>query len=376
MAVLSDGPGLSRGWAVSGGRSRGAGNGWRMPPPLTARHAQAETAWHESARHESARPQAAYAAAPATAHAAPPATTQTRPATGTAPPLQAAAASPARIVTMVRMAGAVASLALMIGVGVWGYKLMMRDVTGIPVVRAMEGPMRIAPEDPGGQVTDHTGLAVNAIAAAGSAAPPEDVLTLAPAAEGLAPEDLTLAPAEPRTRGPLSAQEVLAFADAIAAGAEPMAPLDPETTSESAPEPGPASGMSASAISADIPGVAVSLRPQPRPAAMASATAAAAAENSASPAPPVLTESLPAGTTLVQFGAYDSAERAAAEWERLSGRFASFLDSHERVIQQASSGGRTFFRLRATGFADMGEARRLCTALIAEGADCVPTVEG
>ena len=32
-----------------------------------------------------------------------------------------------------------------------GLQLMMRDVNGIPVVRALDGPMRMAPTDPGGE---------------------------------------------------------------------------------------------------------------------------------------------------------------------------------------------------------------------------------
>lgn len=62
-----------------------------------------------------------------------------------------------RIATLTNWAGAAVSLALIAGVGVWGYKLVMRDVTGIPVVQAMEGPMRIAPEDPGGTLARPSG---------------------------------------------------------------------------------------------------------------------------------------------------------------------------------------------------------------------------
>ena len=50
-----------------------------------------------------------------------------------------------RVANLANWTGAAVSLALMCGVGVWGYKLLVRDVTGIPVVQAMEGPMRIAP---------------------------------------------------------------------------------------------------------------------------------------------------------------------------------------------------------------------------------------
>lgn len=318
MAVLSDGP----------GRMGSAGQGWRMPPVAE--------------RPQRIRLQESQAEAEAAPHG-----------------------RGGRFVGLARLAGAVASLALMVGVGVWGYKLLVRDVTGIPVVRAMEGPMRVAPENPGGEVADYTGLAVNAIAAMGEAAPPEDVLTLAPAADGLAPEDLEVgaAPA-PEERAPLTPEEVLAFADQIAAGAEPFGPPVVE---------GAAPALEV--ISPDIPGVSVALRPLARPGGVL-ARVEMVAEDAAVPAPEVRDAPLPAGTTLVQFGAYDSAVLAAQEWERLRGRFGNFLNGHERVIQEAASGGREFYRLRAIGFADMGEARRLCTALIAEGVDCIPTIEG
>ena len=68
--------------------------------------------------------------------------------------------------------GAVISIALIAGVGVWGYKLFVRDVSGVPVVRAAEDEMRVAPKDPGGQQAAHQGLAVNSVAADGAAEAP------------------------------------------------------------------------------------------------------------------------------------------------------------------------------------------------------------
>src|SRR3989338_11619198 len=73
---------------------------------------------------------------------------------------------------VVNLAGAVCSLALIAGLGIWGDKLAVRDVTGIPVIRALEGALRIAAENPGGEVADNQGLSVNAVAAAGTALPP------------------------------------------------------------------------------------------------------------------------------------------------------------------------------------------------------------
>jgi cell division protein FtsN len=104
--------------------------------------------------------------------------------------------------------------------------------------------------------------------------------------------------------------------------------------------------------------------------AEAAPTEVAAAEAPASDV--ALTASVAAGTHLIQLGAFDSAEIAASEWTRLQGQFGEFLGSRERVIQETQSGGRTFYRLRAQGFTDRADARRLCAALTAEGADCIP----
>ncbi|MGB1389583.1 MAG: SPOR domain-containing protein, partial [Paracoccaceae bacterium] len=143
----------------------------------------------------------------------------------------------ANISTLVNVAGAVMSMALMAGVGVWGYKLLLRDVTGVPVVRAVEGPMRIAPDDPGGRPADHQGLAVNDVAAQGSAAAPADRLVLAPQPVRLMDEDQPQtgqAPTEPTviaTSLPAPSQtpvqpsdSVTALVDQLTRGVEPLLP--------------------------------------------------------------------------------------------------------------------------------------------------------
>nr|MDJ0820720.1 SPOR domain-containing protein [Paracoccaceae bacterium] len=111
-----------------------------------------------------------------------------------------AAPSSSRTATLTNLAGAVISLALLVGVGVWGYKLLVRDVSGIPVVQAMEGPMRVAPEDPGGRLADHQGLAVNRVVGAGGTEPPAERLVLAPRPAGLASEDVALGTIRPTAR--------------------------------------------------------------------------------------------------------------------------------------------------------------------------------
>jgi hypothetical protein len=100
---------------------------------------------------------------------------------------------------LTNMAGAVISLALIGGIGTWGYGMVMRDVSGVPVVRALDGPMREAPGEPGGSPAAHQGLAVNEVAGNGAVAPPPDQVIIAPQPIDLTSED-ALEPAPPPVR--------------------------------------------------------------------------------------------------------------------------------------------------------------------------------
>jgi len=286
-----------------------------------------------------------------------------------------------RIAKMANLAGAAVSLALIVGIGVWGYKLMVRDVSGVPVVRAAEGPMRIQPEDPGGRQALNQGLAVNEVAAEGTAAGPVEQLILAPEPLDLtledtpptevadtAPEDEVSPTAEAAEQ--LSAEDeavqlaaVEALANELTEGVAPLEDLTPaeDEAPEATPQP------------AATEGLGISLRPKLRPAGLSNVQQVAAVAASDGPTD-VDPESIPVGTRLAQLGAFESAEVARKEWTRLSGRFEDYLQDKDRVIQKAQSGGRTFYRLRAMGFDDLSDARRFCSALVAENAECIPVV--
>lgn len=316
------------------------------------------------------------------------------------------------------LTGAALSVALIVGLAVWGYRLVMRDVNGIPVVRAMEGPMRIQPETPGGSTAENIGLAVNEVAATGTAAPPPDRIVLAPRPVALDDEDLATAELmavaqifpmpQPPAAAPVDAEAAQLADGSAAAGpaGENGAPSDSltgeariETVAMTRAEPDSMASMvdqilaqvlqdeaapSAAAspeASITVPrvegGISQSLRPQARPAAMVrqAALQSAALATPAAAAAVVLDvdpDSIPAGTRLVQLGAYDSPEVAKREWDRIAARFGDYLEGKSRVIQLAESGGRNFYRLRAMGFADINDARRFCSALVAERAECIP----
>lgn len=285
------------------------------------------------------------------------------------------------------IAGGVTSLALVLGAIVWGYKLAVRNVEGIPIVRALEGPIRIAPETPGGSVADNQGLAVNAVAAIGSAAPMPDSITLAPRPVELSEEDVAGLGAfeEP--------EATLLTASAGLSEPAALAPPELEVNNAAAIEAAVREAMTPeeqmAAASADLLDAGAPMRslfPRRRPGAAADPVNLAPVQAPdqelvqeqvqdvvALVIPTVDPASLAIGTPLVQLGTFNTEDDARAEWAGIVTRFGDLLGGKSVVLQPAKSGGSTFIRLRAMGFVDEDDARRFCTALLTENTACVPT---
>jgi hypothetical protein len=308
----------------------------------------------------------------------------------------------------IRLAGALCSAALVVGFGIWGYKLAVRDVLGVPVIQALDGPMRIAPEDPGGEIADHQGLAVNDVAAVGIATPLPERLTLAPRPQELAEEDLpglagpvpaalpAAAPGEvqpggadlalaaaPQTESASPTELAVDAAIAEALGLTPEAvgvAADLQTAGEMAASDALEGPVLEDLAAEPTPEGAMAVSPRPRSRPSASDVAASEGAASRSTIAPQDLEGLaevdpaaiPVGTRLVQFGAFNTADEARAEWVRLQTGFGELMTDKGLVLQPAESGGRTFFRLRATGFDDEDDARRFCAAFVAQSVTCIP----
>lgn len=306
----------------------------------------------------------------------------------------------AGLVSLINWLGAISSAALIVGLAWWGYQLMVRDVTGVPVVRALDGPMRVAPADPGGKNTDHQGLAVNNIAAVGEAEDPADRLVLAPKPTVLAPEDLTSgeltaleveAEIAARLAGENSARSEGAVIETVTSDAEADEPIaqDRATLIEATlqmvqdPEeadlplmidPDAQAAVLQDVIPASVAGVARSLRPKARPTTILASLNLVAPQPSENVVASIDPVDIPVGTRLAQLGAFESPEIAEQEWLVLSERFDDFMGDKSRVIQEAQSGGKVFYRLRAYGFEDLSDARRFCSTLVAGKANCIPVV--
>ncbi|MBW7055483.1 SPOR domain-containing protein [Paracoccus bogoriensis] len=322
----------------------------------------------------------------------------------------------ARLARVTHYMGAVASVGLMVGLIAWGWQLVSRDVSGVPIIRAIEGEARTAPEEPGGRLTPHTGLAVNSVAGGEAPAPTQQV-AIAPSPVDLAPDDLPMGALGATAREPshqtetpltfsgepimpLSDAEARALAEAEAAAAAERALADQAVADapilDAPASEGPVTGVvtdetgapaQATAIAEALamaqaeanPAILVaSARPAPRPrvtrvaaSAPAAAPAAASASSQAQTQPAPVQAASSASGPVVQVGAFDSNAIAQGEWSRLTGRHGSLFAGKSPVIQQHQANGRTFWRLRVAGFASISEARQFCSALQSAGTDCL-----
>lgn len=275
-----------------------------------------------------------------------------------------------RVTEWLNWAGALMSLLLIAGLATWGWQLMKRDVSGVPVVRALEGPMRVAPEDPGGRLAEHQGLAVNRIAAEGTVEPPVETIVLAPAPLSLADEDVAVAELPAETEALTQASVAVPEPQAVELTAQPANATDMAVAEALASIEAGVFDVAPEEIVATPPegGLARSPLPRPRPAVELTNVSALSSQ-------PDATATIAPGTRLVQLGAFENAEQAEAAWADTEGRFADYMVGKAKVIQEAETGGRTFYRLRAAGFADLADARRFCSVLVAGDMNCIPVIQ-
>ena len=259
------------------------------------------------------------------------------------------------------------SIAALASIVYWGVSLSQMDPNDIPVIKKAQGPARIAPADPGGEQASFQGLSVNEIQAAGGASKPADKVYLAPKPRPFQPEDvagLTIQKTSQVVADPDQAP-ILKDADlkpiAVSANGEQITDATPKAlTTDAATTPTPKATDQITTPSLKP----IISRPVKRPKGLrATAPVKTPAKTSSE---------IPAGTTLVQLGAFDADAVATVQWNNLAARHRDLLGGKEPVIQKAKKGSKTFYRLRVQGFKDKAAANNFCTALKARGTDCIP----
>ena len=277
--------------------------------------------------------------------------------------------------------GAALSLSLLTGAIGWSYQLIVRDISQIPIVRAQLGPLRVAPDDPGGLTAANQGLSVTQLAV-NERPLLSDEIFLAPAAEVLSEENVALQISEENssitnkenfdtlevsTENSLDLK-ILPEQNATGLASNNEAVLSTAAFSPKKLEIENAVSLALS-LTNEVNSSFNSLRPKIRPVVLNQTQT----DNIAQSVPNELVVTLPVGSAVVQLGAFESKSLAQIEWQRLEALLGSVLTSKNMVIQKAESGGKVFYRLRAFGFDDLSDARQFCSA-VNDKVACIPVV--
>ena len=73
---------------------------------------------------------------------------------------------------------------------------------------------------------------------------------------------------------------------------------------------------------------------------------------------------------MVQLAALTSEDAAHAEWAQLVKKMPDLLSGRQPHFSRIERDGRTFWRVRTSGFADVGQARGFCDRVRAKSVGC------
>ena len=281
--------------------------------------------------------------------------------------------------------GAVISLNLILWAGYWTYNIISRDINGIPIVAAQPGPLRVAPDTPGGIEAENIELAVTKIASQ-ELPPNPKAVELAPGTEKLTPDDLTIFQAIKQKK---IIDRQAALNNQIHLGViEPN--LSKEISLESVNTVTNTANYSITENQSELVAAALALALKP---SADNLIANAAAQNKFKQIKPRLrpgslleasvftTEtvirpalaSVETGLAVVQFGTFATETVAFEEWDRLSKNLSVILDGRPKYVERIKRNGNEIYRLRLGGFVNIDDASRFCSAVISQE-NCVPVI--
>lgn len=243
----------------------------------------------------------------------------------------------------------------------------------MPSIAADSGPMKTAPEHPGGEEFPNKDKTIYDVIDAEN---PQAMSAKGP--EKLLPEPETpLARVSTDRDDDVDGESPQAQAEALAAtrsepASQQLSPavVQPQATtfvnkslavaSEDAMPAGRNGAMPALAANATQAPTLVNEKPT---LSTKSASKSAVAKTQTQPATAAATKPLNAGTAYqVQLGAYASEAEAQGAWKKISAAHAGVLSGSPRIVR-AEVNGKTYYRLRSGSYASAADAKALCAQL-------------
>jgi len=249
------------------------------------------------------------------------------------------------------------------------------------VIAAETGPMKTAPDQPGGAANPYRNLKIYnskapADTARNDALPSIITQPGEPMFSAFGPKHPVAgaqpSPAKPAP-APTPAPEHMAAQTPPAPvhTAPPPAPAPVQQAPMAAPKPAPAPVKPPVQVAAAKPAPVVA-KPAPAPVVTKPAPAPVTVAK-ALPAPVPATVSTASGAYVAQIAAFKSQAEAEAGWSAFKKNHSGTLGGMSPNIVSVDLGEKgTWFRLRTGSFSDKAAAADFCTKLKAEGASCLP----
>lgn len=324
--------------------------------------------------------------------------------------------------------GAVVALSLLLALGVWFYRLGVRDAQNVPIIRASADPAKVRPEDPGGTSAPHQDVKSYEIAEAEQPSAVAAIVAPEPAKptrEDVAMRDLQAEAAEEVDQlvGQVigeQAQEANTDDTTASLAVQPTQPTVSQPVQQATPTaPKPAAEVASQGPTEPDQQVATLGAEDSQPTTLQPVQPATPAddveEQPEQPAKPEVTggtEYAPAASPIVrsrpsnlvtrvqnaaqeakqdetnlaaaaanssiqiQLAADPSESAIRSRWQRVFSANKDLLRDKALAVQSTQSGGTTFYRLRVGPFNTRSEAVAVCQALKARGQDCIVTRNG
>lgn len=249
----------------------------------------------------------------------------------------------------------------------------------IPVLRALEAPVKTRPEEPGGMPVPHRDKLIYRRLTGNEELPvyervippPEEPLSLPGVAEPGPSADANIWVGE--DEAPSAAFVPAPLEESV------LAPPTEEFLDNMVPDTSPAIEAPPDSVEAPPDSSSVAMAaPRPRPTAPPSSAPSGSAPSSKSGlsaearAAKDLLMGTAAGDYAVQLASVRSRQEANREWERLRRRHSDILGSLQLTVLEADLGQRgKYYRLRAGPITNQNSARRVCDSLVDRKVTCI-----
>ena len=256
------------------------------------------------------------------------------------------------------------SIVLLGGFLYWGYGAFVQSESKVTIITAPDGPLKVLPEDPGGNLASHLGFSVNSVQESGQVAGPSAKIFLAPPAISVQESDLRSLSGFGDSNGAIDLKS--SINDALA-----VIFKDTDTLSEVT-----FLSLKEIPIKEDIVEKAIvskSLaRPEKRPIKIVSATlhqdlVAQIVLNQVKASMVDSKDEL-----MVHLGSFKNKVLASADVENFVVRHKGYLTDKTVFLQKSETGGRSIYRMRAIGFSNISETKKFCAIINSFGNDCMP----